>query len=220
MKILALTDLHAKTAVLTALAEPLKIADVLLISGDITHFGHYAEMERIIVRLHEINPHLFAVAGNCDYPDAEKYLADQNISLNGIKKNYNGYEFAGLSGSLPCPGGKTPNEYFEEEYSSVLNGLELQHENPLIFVSHQPPFGTLNDEVSPGVHAGSKNIRLFIESVQPLICFTGHIHEGIAIDTIGNTSIVNPGPAAAGNYAFVEIEGSAIKSIELRNLFR
>jgi Icc-related predicted phosphoesterase len=37
------------------------------------------------------------------------------------------------------------------------------------------------------------------------LCFTGHIHEGIGIDRIGRTVIVNPGPFRSGHYAYAEI---------------
>jgi hypothetical protein len=97
--------------------------------------------------------------------------------------------------------------------------MEIPSDKPLILVSHQPPFGTLNDQVSPLRHVGSTSVRRFIEKHQPLICLTGHIHEGIAIDYIGKSVIVNPGPAAAGNYALVELSGSFLENIKLRNLF-
>ncbi len=77
----------------------------------------------------------------------------------------------------------------------------------------------LSDQVSPGVHVGSKVIRQFIERRQPLICFTGHIHEGIGIDHIGHTVVINAGPAGAGNYALAETEGIIIKNTAIRNLF-
>jgi Icc-related predicted phosphoesterase len=101
------------------------------------------------------------------------------------------YRIAGLCGSLPCPG-KTPHEYSEEEYEALLEMIHVPAGKLLIMVSHQPPAGTLNDQVSPGVHVGSKSVRHFIEKHRPLVCFTGHIHEGIAIDHIV-TVIVNPG---------------------------
>ena len=87
-------------------------------------------------------------------------------------------------------------------------------------VSHQPPYDTINDQVSPGVHVGSKSIRKFIEERQPLICFTGHIHEGTGIDHIGNTAIVNPGPAGKGSYVLTEILDGKIKRLEVAQPFR
>jgi hypothetical protein len=218
MKIIALTDLHGKTSVIPFLSDHLQAVQLVLLCGDITHFGREREMGRIVQLFRNCNPRVFAVSGNCDYPDAEKYLVNEGISLNTQVKEFNDYQIVGLSGSLPCPG-KTPQEYSEEEYEAILGHISLTANKPLILVSHQPPFGTLNDQVSHSFHVGSKSIRHFIEKHQPLICFTGHIHEGIAVDHIGDTAIVNPGPAGAGNYAVVEIIEKSIKSIELRNLF-
>jgi Icc-related predicted phosphoesterase len=218
MKIVTLTDLHAKKNLIPLLAGHLREASLVLLCGDITHFGKGAEMAEIVGQLAHYNPNIFAVSGNCDHPAAELHLVSAGISLNATIKQFNKYTLVGLSGSLPCPG-KTPNEYTDEEYDAILGALDIPAKQPLIFVSHQPPFNTLNDQVSPGFHVGSKSIRQFIEMHQPLICFTGHIHEGIGIDTIGQTRIVNPGPAGAGNFAIAELEKEFVKNIELRNLF-
>lgn len=218
MKILAITDLHAKISILPLLAEHLLKADLVLLCGDITHFGHEHEMSTIVRQFRDHNQQVYAVSGNCDYADGERYLAREGISLTARIKEFGGYQITGLNGSLPCPG-RTPQEFAEEEYEAILSQIFTTTGKPLILVSHQPPFGTLNDQVSPGFHVGSRSIRQFIEKVQPLICFTGHIHEGIAIDHIGNTTVVNPGPAGSGNFAIAELEGDVIKSLQLRNLF-
>lgn len=219
MIIITLTDIHAHTGAISALAKQLRSADLVLLSGDITNFGHKKEMAGIIGLIRAFNPSVFAVTGNCDYPDAEEFLTEEKICLNGLTKEFQGYAFYGTGGSLPCPG-KTPNEYSEEEFEIFLRDLRFPSGLPQIMVSHQPPFDTINDQVSPGVHVGSKAIRAFIEERQPLICFTGHIHEGTGIDHIGNTAIVNPGPAGSGSYALAEISGGQIKRLEVAQPFR
>ena len=175
-------------------------------------------MEEIVLELRGKISAIYAVTGNCDYPEAEKYLTREGISLNASLIRHAGYTLVGLSGSLPCPG-KTPNEYSEEEYEAILGALSIPAGEPLLMVSHQPPYNTLNDAVSPGFHVGSKSIRKFIEKYQPLVCFTGHIHEGRAVDRIGNTLVVNPGPAGTGNFTFALLEENEVKNIRLRNLF-
>jgi len=62
---------------------------------------------------------------------------------------------------------------------------------------------------------GSKTVREFIKRTQPLICFTGHIHEGIGIDQVGRTKIVNPGPLSAGSYAYAEVTQEGIQALEI-----
>jgi Icc-related predicted phosphoesterase len=219
MIIIALTDIHAHTGAISALEKQLRSADLVILSGDITHFGHKKEMAGMIGLIRSFNPSVFAVSGNCDYPDAEQFLTEENISLNGLTREFQGYALYGMSGSLPCPG-KTPNEYSEEEFEVILRDLTFPSGLPQIMVSHQPPYDTINDQVSPGVHVGSKSIRKFIEERQPLVCFTGHIHEGTGIDHIGNTAIVNPGPAGRGSYVLTEISDGQIKRLEVAQPFR
>ncbi len=219
MVIITLTDIHAHTGAISAVGKKLRSADLVLLSGDITHFGHKKEMAGLVGLIRTFNPSVFAVTGNCDYPDAEEFLTEERINLNGLTREFQGYAFYGLSGSLPCPG-KTPNEYSEEEFEVFLREFTIPEGIPGIMVSHQPPYDTLNDQVSPGVHVGSKSIRKFIEERQPLVCFTGHIHEGTGVDHIGNTTVVNPGPAGRGNYVLTEISGGQIKKLEVAQPFR
>ena len=218
MIIVAITDIHARTKALTSLSDQLQSADLLLLCGDITHFGHRREMADILQLVKGINPSVLAVTGNCDYPDTEKFLVDENLSLNATVREFRDLTLFGLSGSLPCPG-RTPNELTEEEFGVLLGNLVIPEGKPLLMVSHQPPYGTMNDEVSKDQHVGSKTIREHIQKVKPLICFTGHIHEGIGIDHIGNTAVVNPGPAGTGSYVRAEVSDGKIKNLEIVDSF-
>ena len=133
------------------------------------------------------------------------------------KKKLNGYSIYGLGGSLPCPG-KTPGEYTEEEYELFTSSLirEDEPESHKILISHQPPSNTVSDRIATGIHVGSQAIRKFIEWLQPLIVFTGHIHEGVGIDEIGRTKIINPGPFREGRYAYTQILDGQIMDLEIR----
>ena len=219
MIIITLTDIHAHAGAISALGKQLRSADLVILSGDITHFGHKKEMAGMIGLVRSFNPSVYAVSGNCDYPDAEEYLTDESINLNGLSREFQGYALLGIGGSLPCPG-KTPNEYSEEEFEVFLRDLTIPPGLTKIMVSHQPPYDTINDQVSPGLHVGSLSIRRFIEEHQPLVCFSGHIHEGTGIDHIGNTAIVNPGPAGKGGYVLTEISDGQIKRLEVAQPFR
>jgi uncharacterized protein len=214
MKIIALTDIHGRRGILHSLSAKLKSADMVILCGDITHFGHSNDAALIIEELSSINPNVIAVTGNCDHPDSEQYLVDKGYSVFGKVRNLGGISFFGIGGSLPCPG-RTPNEYTEEEYEAILADICFPKDEPVIMVSHQPPFNTLNDAVPVNNHVGSRSIRDFITRVNPLICFTGHIHEGIGIDFIGKSAIVNPGPAFTGGYAFAAIEKKIVTKLEI-----
>jgi uncharacterized protein len=84
------------------------------------------------------------------------------------------WNVAGLGYSNPTPF-HTPGEYSEEEIARRLErfaGL-----SPLVLVCHAPPLETALDQIRPGLHAGSRAVRDFIEREQPEWFFCGHIHE-------------------------------------------
>jgi Icc-related predicted phosphoesterase len=219
MLFVALTDIHGKDENIDSIRVALAEADAIIISGDITHFGREKETIKVLENIKRYNSNILAVSGNCDYPGVETALDEYGFNINGSVKHVNGFLVTGLAGSLPCPG-RTPNEFTEEELKAVLEKSisEVPAPQNMILVSHQPPVNTLNDQVSEGVHVGSRAVRTFIEKYQPLVCFTGHIHEGISIDTIGKTKIVNPGPLWYGKYAYARITEGRIEELEIKKI--
>ena len=217
MKIIGLTDIHGKTGNIHEIFEDLRSADIVLISGDITHFGKEEDAQSVIQDIRNINDHVFAVPGNCDYLDVQKYLLSEGISLDRRIIKFPNYTLAGIGGSLSCPG-ITPNEYSEEEFRTHLAEMKkyLPPNIPLFFISHQPPIDSPCDQVRNGVHVGSVSIHDFIIENQPLLCLTGHIHESVCMDFMDKTIIVNPGPLDIGGY--VQIEFS--EGIDNVNLMR
>lgn len=219
MKIIALTDIHGHLETIDHIGHDLRSADLILLSGDLTHFGREKEVQEVISAIQVYNQQILAVPGNCDNPQVETILNLQQINLHGRRKMVDGINFIGLGGSLPCPG-HTPNEYNEQQLAEILEqGRRMlgDSDEPLILVTHQPPYNTLNDRVPLNIHVGSKTVRAFIEKYQPLICCTGHIHEGVGIDSIRLTQIVNPGPLRKGGYTYLEID-STIARLEIRGL--
>ena len=124
----------------------------------------------------------------------------------------------GAGGSLPCPK-PTPNIYTEDEYAQIFSNItnDIDKESTTIMVSHNPPINTLNDTIASGPHVGGEITRKVIEEVQPLVCFTGHIHEAAGIDEIGSTKIVNPGPLGTRSYAYLEVSDQ-IEKLEIRKI--
>lgn len=216
MKILHLTDLHNNIWNLGTILKS-ESPDIVILSGDITHFGSSLEMQTIInsIKL-EISVPLIAVCGNCDNPETHETLKAMNVSIENDIFEYQGFLFVGLGGSLPCPG-RTPNEFSEDEFHEKIQNIEanLTPNKPVILVSHQPPYKTKNDRIILGFHVGSKIIRKFIEKHEPLLCLTGHIHEGKGLDSIGKCQIINPGPYKNGHYATIELVGEQAPVISL-----
>lgn len=206
MKIIALTDIHAHNIYCEPLVNDISQADLVILAGDITHFGKIAQLHIILRKIRSINAKILAVHGNCDFPEVLEELQNENMSLHGQIRSVNGIQFLGIGGSLPCPS-VTPSEYSEQEIRKILDDSsgQLKQESNFIFISHQPPHNTFNDMLSSGAHVGSTSIRTFIKKHQPLACITGHIHEGAGIDRIGRTKIINPGPFRVGNYLSLEV---------------
>lgn len=219
MEILHFTDIHGAGFLFPEIHTTIEKADLIILSGDITHFGKQKDAREIIETIAKYNTNILAVAGNCDYPVVETYLKETHISIHRSVVEFNNYLITGISGSLPCPG-TTPYEYTESEVASWLDELSLliTQNKPFIFVPHQPPYNTINDDVGKGMHVGSEAIRHFIEYKSPIICLTGHIHEGIGIDKINYCPIINPGPFRTGKYSHIVITGENRVEINLKQI--
>lgn len=216
MNIIALSDLHGDYSRLPMIAGDLSAADVVLLTGDMTHFGHRTAAEQVVNAVRAFNPNVLAVPGNCDYPEVSDFLTELEINLHCRSVEKGQITFIGVGGSLPCPGA-TPFEFSEEELENCLcRAVEgILHGTPLVVVSHQPPWGTKADQLHSSAHVGSRAIRAFIEEYEPLACFCGHIHEGRGIDSIGPCRVVNPGPLGHGCHVMAEINRQVDK-LEIR----
>jgi Icc-related predicted phosphoesterase len=104
------------------------------------------------------------------------------------------WNVAGLGYSSPTPF-DTPGEYSEAQIAGYLAPFEVLH--PLVMICHAPPYGTVLDQIKPGLHAGSRAVGEFIERCQPAHFFCGHIHEaeGVSIE-MGMTRARNVGKKA------------------------
>ena len=218
MIVINIADIHGNAEPIPEIGEILSSADLILLSGDITHFGGEKEASQIIDLIRNYNSNILAVTGNCDTKEVDSYLESENIQIHGRHVKINGVSVLGAGGSLSCPG-PTPNIYTENEYVEIFDSStqNLDNSRPTIMISHQPPINTLNDTISTGAHVGSVTVREFIEKIEPLVCFTGHIHEAQGIDEIGITKIVNPGPLGARTYAYLEITDQ-IDTLEIRKI--
>ena len=220
MDIIALSDIHSSLSFLTSqspVANDLKNADIVLISGDITNFGDAAHAEAVINRLRSYNSHIFAVPGNCDPPGVDEYLRSMDINLNCNCIQNGSISFVGLGGSLACKR-HGPDESKEQEFSVCLKHVveRVPDESKMVFVCHYPPANTKVDDTG-GYHAGSPVIREFIEDFQPILTVTGHIHDAVGTDNIGKTTLVNPGSFREGSYALIKLLNS-VEKVEIKQL--
>lgn len=221
--IAGLADIHGDIEAIEKVGPDLRQAHAVLLVGDITHFGKAKEAAAIVEAVARYNPRILAIPGNCDYPEVSEYLAKRGVSLEGRRMIIDGVGFIGVGGSLPCPG-NTPNEVSEKQLEEALHATadRLAPGQPMVLVSHQPPYKTGTDMVAGGKHVGSKSVRAFIKDRQPLLCFTGHIHESVAIDTLGRSQVINPGPLRDGKYAWAmlgeTVLGQTVMACEIRRI--
>ena len=218
MVVVGLADIHGAVTAVGPALDGTGPVDLVLLLGDLTHFGGEEAAEQIVQAVRPRVPRLLAVPGNCDTPEAAAYLEKEELSLHRRGVVVERIGFIGVGKSLPCPG-RTPGEASEEEFKTWLEEgrASVPADIPTVLVTHQPPSQTLCDRVRIGRHVGSTALRRFIQKTQPLVCFTGHIHEGVGIDTIGGTRVANPGPLRDERYVYAEFS-DGLKRLEIRKI--
>lgn len=181
--------------------------DVVVISGDITDFGSVRNARELLSPLVKLELPVFFVPGNCDPPSLAEVNLENARCIHGSCERYDNLTFAGVGGG-PLSPFNTPFEMTEDEIMKVLNQsfnqcrFKLRH----VLISHTPPKNTKLDTAFSGEHVGSLSVRQYIERRQPFLVFCGHIHEARGIDNIGNTVVVNPGPARHNQCAIVNVD--------------
>jgi len=204
MKILVGTDFHGNESAFESFASKAEEerAEVLVICGDITHFGTLRQAKYLLSLLTGLRVPILFVPGNCDPPSLAGVDVEGAKCIHGKSVSYGNLTFVGLGSSPPTPF-NTPFEMSEEEIMKTLNRASenLAENRWFVLVSHAPPHNTRLDKAFLGHHVGSLSVRRFIEERKPSIVFCGHIHEAKGKDQINDTIIVNPGPARHNDYA-------------------
>jgi hypothetical protein len=212
----AFPDLHDKPKQLKQIRHILADCDAILLPGDMTN-GKVENLNKLLEMLEQYNEQIYAVCGNMDTVQMNMMMAREGISIHRKHALLDGIAILGCGAALPFSGNYV---FSEEELATFLEDslVGVPEDMPKILLCHQPPYST-NIDKAQGVHVGSKAVREFIGRVQPLICFCGHIHEAVGIDTIGKTQIINPGPIwQANQYAYAEIEDGKVTRLEIRDV--
>jgi|SRR5579862_5509912 Icc-related predicted phosphoesterase len=189
MKVLVFSDIHGDIRALEKIvAQP---ADVYIAAGDLSNFGR--GLDRCAAVLETLGEKLWLLPGNhetheetCEFCDRYGFV-DFHRQIRKLDTTH----WAGLGYSNITPFA-TPGEYTEDEIAQALAAFEPF--KPLYLVVHFPPYGTSLDEFAPGEHAGSSTLRAWVERVQPVRLFCGHIHEAAGkSDRLGSTECLNVG---------------------------
>lgn len=206
MKILAMGDIHGQCQKIFNYLQK-NNADLIILTGDITHFGPSKLGEEILNEICLFNIPTLVIPGNCDptciYGEIENSGAINIHNRTMIIKNIG---ICGFGGSNPTPF-DTPLEFEEVQIYEEIEKLmkQIEDQQIRILVTHAPPYNTKTDLIPSGDHVGSESIRKIIEEFQPSLNLCGHIHEARAIDKIGNTIIVNPGESSQGFASIIDI---------------
>ena len=186
----------------------LQKAEGIIVSGDITLMGGAHQAKKVIEAIREHKPVLFAQIGNMDRPEVTGWLSEEGINLHGaVRELTPDIALIGIGGSTFTPFA-TPSEFPESWYAEKLEHLwhTARKYKRCILVSHNPPKNTACDDIGEDRHVGSEAVREFIQEAQPDMCICGHIHEARAMDRIGRTVVINPGPFQNGGYLVLRLE--------------
>ena len=191
MRLLIFSDIHGDMRALEKLMHT--EADYYFAAGDLATFSR--GLERGVRLLKPKADRVYVLPGNHESEsDIARFCAEHGFhDFHGRRMEVGGWQIAGLGYSAPTPF-NTPGEYSEDEIERRLepfSGLKQ-----LVLICHCPPLDTALDQVRPGLHAGSRAIREFIEREQPKHFFCGHIHEAAGkVIQMGKTRAQNVGKA-------------------------
>lgn len=204
MRIVSFGDIHMSLRTIERLAPELKVADLVILSGDLTNFGGRDDAAEVLAATRRHAPNVLAVCGNLDLREVIDFLDDEGVSLHGDARRVAGLGIFGCGGSNVTPF-RTPTELSDAEIAALLERghARIADAARRLMICHTPPLNSTTDRLLNGQHVGSPAVRAFIELHQPDICITGHIHESAGVDRIGRTTVVNAGALRDGGYVVV-----------------
>jgi len=218
MRIVSFGDIHMALRTIERLAPELAAADLVILSGDLTNFGGCDDARAVLDATRRHAREVLAVCGNLDFREVIDFLDDEGVSLHGEARRIGDLGIFGCGGSNVTPF-RTPTELSDVEIAALLDrGHARVADAPRrLMICHTPPANTTTDRILSGEHVGSPAVRTFIETHQPDVCVTGHIHESAGVDRIGRTTVLNAGALRDGGYIVVTDSGGGLTA-ELKHL--
>lgn len=212
MKIIALPDLHGSLRHLEALGPHLAEVDVVVLNGNLTMSGTPEEAALLIAQIQRFQPQVWAVPGGYDTARVDQYLRAQMLNLHREGRVFGGAAFIGMGGDLFRTDAPRDHLLYDNvQFEMMLHDVTqtLPRRLPKILVTHYPPYGTQADLTFSKRHIGSRALRTYIEEQQPLACITGWLQDRPAVDTIGRTVILSPGPLwLHRSYGYLELDAA------------
>ena len=188
-RLLVFSDIHNDARALEKLMQV--EADYYFAAGDLVSWARGLDKMGEVMKPRANK--MYVLPGNHESErDIAEFCARHGfVNLHGGTLEIGDTRVAALGYSTPTPF-DTPGEYSEQEMAARLDQFAAFH--PQVLICHAPPLDTDLDRIRPGVHAGSRAVRDFIEKHQPKHFFCGHIHEaeGVVIQ-MGVTRAQNVG---------------------------
>lgn len=195
MKVVAIADIHSKHQHLN-----IPHGDVLLICGDITHLGSFAELKQEVEWIKKLpHPYKVALPGNHDQfaenlmnKKMENQLRDflkPIIYLRDSETTINGVKFFGTPWVLDWSGAfNLTADEIKPKWDAIPSDVN-------VLLCHQPP---------AGIHDGGRGCPQLLRRISRLpslkLCVFGHVHEQKGISKRNGITFVNaaqkviPGP--------------------------
>ena len=168
--------------------------DFLIHCGDISSMGYEHEVISFLSWFNKQKArHKIFIAGNHDWmfernrtlaksliPEGIIYLEDEAIEIEGIN-------FYGTPVNLEfC------NWAFNRTEESLRRYFEGIPDNVDVLITHNPPYGILDEVNNNGMHLGSPSLTdIVLTRVNPKIHAFGHLHSSHGTKRIGNTLFIN-----------------------------
>jgi Icc-related predicted phosphoesterase len=216
MRLICITDIHSAAARFEKILAAEPKADFLIIGGDFTNFGKPPEVDHLLNLAQAHTPQVLAVAGNCDSAEIDQLLIERGVSLHQRGVRINDIGFFGLSAMPPWKGNMYEFPEADLERFLAASFAQVEGSSRYIMVPHCPPRNSEVDRNASGVNVGSLAVRNWMDKAKPILVICGHIHEARGQAKIGDTVVVNCGPARDGNYAVAEV-GNEVE-VELKRV--
>lgn len=195
MKILAITDTHNSSSALKNMKSAIKKegVDMILHGGDFTVFGDTTQA--VLEEYNKLGKPVVLIHGNHEDGDHVRELCEDLENVTFIHEtvwSHNKLKIMGYGGE----GFRKKQPEFDKFFKKAKK--EFNKGDLVVFLLHQPPFGTILDELYDGVHVGSQSFTKAIDEVQPQLVFAGHIHECFGkYEERGDSMLIDPGPYGA-----------------------
>lgn len=218
MDIVVISDIHGDVENLITYFEKIKEYkfDVVVCPGDFTDtnvprgFTQEDIAGLIIKELKTLKKPILAVPGNVDPKNIVKILEEEKISVHGKGVSIGEYGFYGCGGAQ-TPFGTNIEPTEEEIKRKLKEALEdVGKFKYKIQVTHNPPSESRLDMIQSGLHVGSDAVKEAIESYNPIVAISAHIHEARGVDHLKNTFLMNSGRFPEGYFGLINIVNGSV----------